>query len=167
MGLLSGGLVGAAPQRPGDDGVGFDLAVRQARGNPADFLHRPADQRRLLRIIRRLLFGGVGVLVWRRMAASIAKASMTSETWRCQPCQERVSLWSRPNSFLAVSKPSSMAQRRPSTATRVSIPVPAGHQVAKKAWSPSAILRRIRRPLVQKPARVSLDSAASRSASPR
>ena len=27
------------------------------------------------------------------------KASMTSETWRCQPCQDRVSLWSRPNSF--------------------------------------------------------------------
>src|SRR5215204_2869350 len=36
------------------------------------------------------------------MAVSIAKASMTSETCRCQPCQERVSLWSRPNSFLAV-----------------------------------------------------------------
>ena len=27
-----------------------------------------------------------------RIAASMAKASMTSETWRCQPCQERVSL---------------------------------------------------------------------------
>ena len=26
----------------------------------------------------------------------MAKASMTSETWRCQPCQERVSLWSSP-----------------------------------------------------------------------
>ena len=39
-----------------------------------------------------------------RMAASIAKASMTSETCRGQPCQERVSLWSRPSSFLAVSK---------------------------------------------------------------
>src|ERR671917_1922901 len=113
MGLLSGGLVGAAPQRPGDDDGGFDLAVRQARGNPADFLHRPADQRRLLRIIRRLLFGGVGVLVWRRMAASIAKASMTSETWRCQPCQERVSLWAGPGSFFAVSHASSMAPRGP------------------------------------------------------
>jgi uncharacterized protein YbdZ (MbtH family) len=38
-----------------------------------------------------------------------------------------------------------MAQRRPSTATRVSIAVPAGHQVVKKARSPLAILRRIRR----------------------
>src|SRR5690242_1906838 len=167
MGLLGGGLVGAAPEGPCDNGGGFDLAVRQARGNPADFLHRPADQRRLLRIIRRLLFWGVGVLAWRRMAVSIAKASMTSETCRCQPCQERVSLWSRPSSFLAVSKPSSMAQRRPSTATRISIAVPAGHQVAKKASAPSAILRRIRRPLVHRPDRVSLYSAASRSASSR
>src|ERR1700752_3183021 len=45
------------------------------------------------------------------MTAVMANASMTSETWRCQPCQERVSLWSRPSSFLAVSKLSSMAQR--------------------------------------------------------
>src|SRR3954465_12397308 len=159
--------MGAAPEGPGDDVGGLDLALRQACGHPADFLHRPADQRRLLRIIGRLLFGGAGMLALRRMAASIAKASMTSETCRCQPCQERVSLWSRPNSFLAVSKPSSMAQRRPSTATRVSIPVPAGHQVAKKASSPSTILRRIRRPLVHRPDRLSLYSPASRSASSR
>ena len=92
MGLLGGGLVGAAPEGPGDNGGRFDLAVRQACGNPADFLHRPADQHRLVRIIRRLLFGGAGVLAWRRMAAIMAKASMTSETCRCQPCQERVSL---------------------------------------------------------------------------
>ena len=125
--------MGAAPEGPCDDGGGLDPALRQACGHPADFLHRPADQRRLLRIIVRLLFGGAGILALRRMAASIAKASMTSETCRCQPCQDRVSLWSRPSSFLAVSKPSSMAQRRPSTATKVSISVPAGHQVAKKA----------------------------------
>src|SRR5206468_10292876 len=125
--------MGAAPQGPGDDGGGSDVALRQARSNPADFLHRPADQRRLLRIIGRRLFGGAGVLAWRRMAAIMAKASMTSETCRCQPCQERVSLWSRPSSFLAVSKLSSMAQRRPSTVTSTAIGVPAGHQVAKKA----------------------------------
>src|SRR5829696_8647372 len=105
--------MGAAPQGPGDDGGGLDVALRQARGNPADFLHRPADQWRLLRIIGRRLFGGAAVLALRRMAASMAKASMTSETCRCQPCQERVSLWSRPSSFVAVSKPSSIAQRRP------------------------------------------------------
>src|SRR3954454_15324611 len=159
--------MGAAPEGPGDDVGGVDLALRQACGDPADFLHRPADQRRLLRIIVRLLFGGAGVLALRRMAASIAKASITSETCRCQPCQERVSLWSRPNSFLAVSKPSSMAQRCPSTVTSTATGVPAGHQVAKKARSPSAILRRIRRPLVHRPDRVWLSSAASRSASSR
>src|SRR3954464_3970225 len=159
--------MGAAPEGPCDDGGGLDLAFRQAHGNPADFLHRPADQHRLLRIIRRLLFGGAGVLAWRRMAVIMAKASMTSETCRCQPCQERVSLWSRPSSFLAVSKLSSMAQRCPSTVTSTAIGVPAGHQVAKKARSPSAILRRIRRPLVQRPARLWLYSAASRSASSR
>src|SRR5215218_1315533 len=104
--------MGAAPEGPRNDDGGFDVALRQARRDPTDFLHRPADQRWLRWIIRRLLFGGAGVLAWQRMAASIAKASMTSETCRCQPCQERVSLWSRPSSFLAVSKPSSMAQRR-------------------------------------------------------
>jgi hypothetical protein len=65
------------------------------------------------------------------MAASMAKASITSETWRCQPCHERVSLWSRPSSVLAVSNASSMAQRRPSTATSVPIVAPAGHHVVK------------------------------------
>src|SRR3954468_24633792 len=159
--------MGAAPEGPYDDGGGFDLALRQACDNTADFLHRPADQHRLVRIIRRLLFGGAGMLALWRMAASIAKASMTSETCRCQPCQERVPLCSKPSSFLPVSKPSSSAQRRPSTATRVSIPVPAGHQVAKKASSPSAMVRRIRRPLVQRPDRLWLYSAASRSASSR
>src|SRR5947209_6928880 len=164
MSLLCGGLVGAAPEGPCDDSGGFDVVLRQAHGDTADFLHRPADQWRLLRIIVRLLFGGAAMLAWRRIAASIAKASMTSETCRCQPCQERVSLWSRPSSFLAVSKPSSMAQRRPSTLTSTATGVPAGHQVAKKARVPSAILRRIRRPLVHRPDRLSLYSAASRSA---
>src|SRR5215217_2808342 len=159
--------MGASPQGPGDDGGGLDLALRQARDHSADFLHRPADQWRLLRISGGVLFGGAGMLALTRMAASIAKASMTSETCRCQPCQERVSLWSRPSSFLAVSKPSSMAQRCPSTLTSTAIGVPAGHQVAKKARVPSAMVRRISRPLVHRPDRVLLYSAASRSASSR
>ena len=159
--------MGAAPQGPGDNGGGLYLASGQARGNPADFLYRPSDQRRLLRIIRRLLFGGAAVLALARMAVIMAKASITSETCRCQPCQERVWLWSRPSSFLAVSKPSSMAQRCPSTLTSAASGVPAGHQVTKKARSPSVMLRRIRRPVVHRPDRVSLYSAASRSASSR
>src|SRR5215218_4506263 len=167
MSLLRGGLMGAAPEGPRDNGGGFNPALRKACDDAADFLHRPADQWRLLRIIGRRLFGGAAVLALRRMAASMAKASMTSETCRCQPCQERVSLWSRPSSFLAVSKPSSMAQRRPSTVTSTAIGVPAGHQVAKKARAPSVMLRRIRRPLVHRPDRLWLYSAASRSANSR
>jgi hypothetical protein len=49
--------------------------------------------------------------------------------------------------------------------TRISIPVPAGHQVEKKASSPSAMERRIKRPRVHRPERPSSYSAASRSAS--
>src|SRR5919107_206967 len=104
--------MGAAPEGPCDDFGGLDAALRQARGDTADLLYRPADQGWLLRIIRRLLFGGAGVLAWRRMAASMAKASMTSETCRCQPCQERVSLWSRPSSFWAFPNRPSIAQPR-------------------------------------------------------
>lgn len=50
---------------------------------------------------------------------SRAKASMTSETWRCQPCQLRVSLWARPSSVFAVSNASSIGHRCPSTLTTV------------------------------------------------
>src|SRR3954466_7845234 len=53
-----------------------------------------------------------------------------------------------------------MAQRRPSTLTSVWIGVPAGHQVEKKASSPSVRLRRIRSPRVQVPLRVALAGAA-------
>src|SRR4051795_6826631 len=114
MSLLCSGLMGAAPQGPGDDEGGFDLALRQARSNTADFLYRPADQSRLLRIIVRLLFGGAGVLALRRMAASMAKASMASETCRCQPCQERVSLCRGPTRFW----PSRSRPRWPSVGPR-------------------------------------------------
>src|SRR3954464_669344 len=95
----------------------------------------------------------------------MAKASIASETCRCQPCQDRVSLWSSPSSVFAVSNASSIAQRCPSTVTRLSIPVPAGHQVEKNASWPSAMLRRIRSPRVHRPVSPSASSPASRSAS--
>lgn len=69
----------------------------------------------------------------------MAKGSMTREAWRCQPCHDRVSLWSRPSSSLAVSTLSSIARRWPSIVTRVRMPVPAGHHVVKKARSSSLI----------------------------
>src|ERR671921_2759449 len=122
--------MGPAPERPGDDVGGPDASLRETDGDAADLLDRPADEVRRVRAGRIGVFGGVGAFAWWRMTASMAKASMTSETCRCQPCQERVSLWSRPSSFLAVSKPSSIAQRRPSTLTSTATGVPAPHHVA-------------------------------------
>src|ERR1700674_3721173 len=157
------GLVGAAPERPCDDVRVLDAPLGELHGDAADFLDRPADQEDLVRG-RSVVFLGAPALARWRMAAIMAKASMTSETCLCQPCQERVSLWSRPSSFLAVSKLSSMAQRWPSTDTSFFMGVPLGHHVEKKARSPSAMLRRIRRPRVHSPVRALLYSPASRSA---
>ena len=38
------------------------------------------------------------------MLAIMANASMTKDTCRCQPCQDRVSLWSRPSIVLGALK---------------------------------------------------------------
>jgi len=114
--------MGPSPERPCDDVGRLDTPLGEADGDAPDFLDGPADQGgRGRRWTVRIVFGGGGAFAWRRIAAIMAKASMTSETWRCQPCQERVSLWSRPSSFLAVSKLSSIAQRCPSTLTKVSM----------------------------------------------
>ena len=123
--------MGSSPDRPSDDVGGLDASLREADGDAAEFLDRPADEVCCFRASRIGILGGVGAFARHRIAASMAKVSITSETWQCQPCQERVSLWSRPSSFLAVSKLSSIAQRRPSTLTSVSIGVPAGHHVVK------------------------------------
>ena len=72
-------------------------------------LGRPAGEG--VRGSRRDAFGGDAVFARWRTRASMAKASTTSETWRYQPCRERLSLWSKPSSFFAVSKASSMVQR--------------------------------------------------------
>ncbi len=61
MGFLCGGLVGAAPEGPGDDAGGVDASLREALGYPADFLDRPADERwRFLAIICLVFLG-----IWR------------------------------------------------------------------------------------------------------
>src|SRR5260370_34160215 len=124
---------------------GLDPLSSESDGDAADFLDRPTDQRRrgyalVFSVVRRLVFFGGGGLARWRIAAIMAKASITMETWRCQPCQDLLSLWSSPNSFLAVSKLSSIAHRWPSTSTSVSIDVAPGHQVLKKARSPWALL---------------------------
>ncbi len=60
---------------------GLDLALGETDGDAADFLNGPADQRRVRTLrIPRFVFGGVIVFARRRIAAIMAKASMTSET---------------------------------------------------------------------------------------
>lgn len=86
-----GGLVGAAPQRPSNHMSGPDAALGQAHGNTPDFLDRPADQGAAVRTLS-LVFGGGDWLARLRTAIIMANASITSETCRCHPCQERVSL---------------------------------------------------------------------------
>ena len=80
------------PDRPGDDSRWLDAPLREPCGNAANFLNGPSDKRRIAGIFRRRL-GSAGTLLARqRIVAIMAKASMTSETWRFHPCQERVSL---------------------------------------------------------------------------
>jgi hypothetical protein len=43
MCLSGGGLVSAAPERPGDDVGGFDASLREPDRDAADFLNRPTD----------------------------------------------------------------------------------------------------------------------------
>src|ERR1700722_9331384 len=126
MEFLSGGLMSSSPERPCDDVGGLDASLRETLRYAPNFLERPADEVGWLLAAPRCVFLGAGLFARWRIAAIMAKASMTSETWRCQPCQDLVSLWSRPNSFLAVSKLSSIAQRWPSTWPSVSIAAPAG-----------------------------------------
>src|ERR671912_2391756 len=106
----------ASPSRPGDYEGRLDPALLEACGDAADFLDRPAYQRCSL-ASSRLFWGDVRLLARWRTTAVMAKASITSETCRCQPCQERVSLWVRPNSVLAVSNASSIPQRWPPNRT--------------------------------------------------
>ena len=91
VGLTCCSLVGAPPQRPGDHVSGPDAALGQAHRHAPDLLDRPADQRAMgLALV--FIFGGVNWLARWRTTTIMAKASITSETCRCQPCQERVSL---------------------------------------------------------------------------
>ncbi len=149
VGELGQCLVTSSPGGPDDDQCRPNSPLVQAAGNTTDLVHRPADH---WLCARDRVFGGVVKLsaLW-RTTASRAKASITNETCRCQPCQLRLSLWSSPNSLLAVSNASSMAHRLPSTATRVSIPVPLGHQVVKSVQSASRMFRRTSSPRVHKP----------------
>jgi hypothetical protein len=66
MSALCLGLMCSSPQRPGDDEVWLESFSSEARGDAADFLHGPADERRArqfrgrLRVLalRSIVFGG-------------------------------------------------------------------------------------------------------------
>ncbi len=121
------GRMRPSPQRPCDGAGGLDPALCPVAGPAAAFLDGPSDQG-----------GGCGNGA---MAATaiMAKAGVTRETWRCQPClPARLVL-------IAVSKLSSIAHRWSSIRARVSMGVPCGPPVEKKARSPSAMPRRIHR----------------------
>src|SRR5215211_2237022 len=91
VGFSCGGLMGSSPDRPSDHMSRMNAALRQAHRDTPDLLDRPADQSTGRRALV-LVFGGGNRFAWWRTAAIIAKASITSETCRCQPCHERVSL---------------------------------------------------------------------------
>ena len=57
--------MGPSPERPCNGVSGLDAALREADGDPADFLDRPADQgaRGELETLR-FVFGGGGLLAW-------------------------------------------------------------------------------------------------------
>jgi hypothetical protein len=71
------GLMGSSPARPGDDLSWLDASLFKPVGDAAYFLDRPADQSRT---VLRLLFGGVLSFARLRITASMANASMTSDT---------------------------------------------------------------------------------------
>ncbi len=70
-------------------GLALYASSSEPRGYAPDFLERPVDKRRGGEVF----FGvpGTTLAVW-RMRAIMVNASMTSETCRCQPCQDLVSL---------------------------------------------------------------------------
>ena len=90
--LPGGGLMRPSPDGPGDDARWLDAPLREPCGYAADFLNGPADKRRAGGIFRRRLGSARTLLARQRIVAIMAKASMTRETWRFHPCQERVSL---------------------------------------------------------------------------
>jgi hypothetical protein len=74
-------LVGAPPERPGDDGGGPDTPLRDAGGDAADLLERPSDEaRRAMARGGSIFLGGAARFAWWRTRASTAKASITKET---------------------------------------------------------------------------------------
>ena len=98
---FSAGLMDAAPRGPSKDERPVGSALSKPPGNTADLLNDQWIRMSLFGSCRERLLGGrvsLGTGIRERCNARI-----TSETWRCQPCWDVVSLWSRPDSFLEAS----------------------------------------------------------------
>ena len=72
VGALCLSLMGSSPQRPGDDEVWFDSFSSEARGDAADFLHGPADERWARQFRGRLSFLGLRSIVFGGGAIALA-----------------------------------------------------------------------------------------------
>ena len=59
---LGCGLVGASPERPGDDVCGLDASLCEPDGDTSDFLYRPADQWRRVTVGLCIVFWGDGTV---------------------------------------------------------------------------------------------------------
>src|SRR4051794_335714 len=82
VGASCGGLVGASPERPGDDVGGPDASLGEADSDAAELLDRPADEARRVRASRIGIFGGAAVFACWRVTASTAEARLTGEAGR-------------------------------------------------------------------------------------
>ena len=90
MRLLGSGLMRPSPA-PGDDVRRLDALLREPCCYAADFLNGPADKLVIAGIFKHRLGSARTLFARQRIVAIMAKASMTSETWRFHPCQQRVS----------------------------------------------------------------------------
>ena len=77
---LSNRLVSSTPEGPCDDVCGENAVSCEPLRYSMDFLNRPADKGKVFRLAPDAVFFVAGCLAWRRIAAIIAKASMTNET---------------------------------------------------------------------------------------
>src|SRR3954453_4832121 len=130
--LFSVGLVPSGPERPcHDEGGSGGAREQETRQEITDFGHRRKQRSQA----RQAAAASAGLVSFRlpkaarrRSAANFARsaaAAMHRLMWRCHPCQERASQWSRPSSF-ARWKHSSIVQRRPAAPASSARVTPAG-----------------------------------------
>lgn len=107
VGLGGGGLVLPSPEGPCEDKqVGHFGREERPGEKHSDFRYAGNEFLQSFQATAcaiGLVSFGLAVAARLRSAANLARkaaAAMTSVIWRCQPCQERASQWSRPRSSL-------------------------------------------------------------------